>query len=119
MNEHLLTLMHGDQKMFLLADVVQEGPPSHYVDSPGDSTNLLAEFLRTINDESLPPDKLNIKVGCPLILLQNLAPGQELCNSSQLIVSGVLSCCIEVSLLGGDHDGETAFISEWYGCRIT
>ena len=68
------------------------------------------EFLRSITSPSLPPGELNIKIGCPLILLRNLSPKQGLCNGSRMIVVGLSQWVLYVRLIGGDHDGELAFI---------
>ena len=46
-----------------------------------DQTTIPMEFLRAQNPSSLPPAKLKLKVGCPIILLRNLFP-EGLCNGS-------------------------------------
>ena len=37
------------------------------------------EYLNTLEATGLPPGNLHLKVGCPLILLRNLAPSRGLC----------------------------------------
>ena len=51
-----------------------------------------------------------MKIGCPLILLRNLAPAQGLCNGTRLVLTRAAGRVLEVLILGGDHDGEVAFI---------
>lgn len=43
------------------------------------------EFLRIIFPDTLPPYILKIKIGAPLMLLQNIDPKFGLCNGTQLI----------------------------------
>ena len=35
------------------------------------------EFLQQLNTGGLPPAILHLKVGCPVILLRNLDPGED------------------------------------------
>jgi len=43
-----------------------------------------------------------LKVGSPVMLLRNLYPTEELCNSTRMIVTHLGFRCIEVQILGGD-----------------
>ena len=52
------------------------------VDCNAQEQPVPVEFLRAIIGSGLPPGELVLKVGCPLILLRNLAPSQRLCNGS-------------------------------------
>ena len=38
------------------------------------------------NSGGLPPALLCLKVGCPVILLRNLDPGEGLCNGTRMAV---------------------------------
>ena len=42
-------------------------------------------FLNSLNPKGLPPHKLVLKEGCPIILLRNLNPMEGLCNGTWLI----------------------------------
>jgi len=68
------------------------------------------EFLRTLNNASLPPGELIVKVGCPLILLRNICPTRGLCNGTRMIISRMNERVLEVRILGGDRDGQIALI---------
>ena len=48
-----------------------------------------AEFLQQLNAGGLPPALLCLKVGCPVILLRNLDPGEGLCNGTRMVVLNV------------------------------
>jgi hypothetical protein len=71
---------------------------------------MMTEFLRSMNSSSLPPGELKIKNGCPLILMWNLSPSNGLCNGSCMIILRMSERVLEVQLIGGDHNGELAFI---------
>lgn len=103
----VLEWMSGQTETFISADkVIDEGhtvPEQNQIPIP-------VEFLQTINTASLPPSELMLKIGCPLILLHNLAPSRGLCNGTRMILRRMSGCVLEVQLIGGDHDGEIAFI---------
>ena len=44
------------------------------------------EFLNSLNPTGLPPFQLDLKVGCPIMLLRNIALKEGLCNGTRLIV---------------------------------
>ena len=68
------------------------------------------EFLHTLSALGLLPGELQLKVGCPLILLRNLAPGIGLCNRTRMVLLHTTPKVLEVCLIGGDHDGDIAMI---------
>jgi len=105
-NETLLDRMSGNVKTYYSADqIIREcgaDDHSHLLITP--------EFLRSIKSNSLPPGELRIKIGCPLILMQNLSPSIGLCNGSRMIVVGMSERVLQVRLIGGDHNGQFALI---------
>lgn len=106
-NNTILGLMHGEEIFLYSADEVihEEG-----ADSPHHAMPLTAEFLRSISASSLPPGELRLKIGCPIILLRNLSPSNGLCNGTRAIVTRISSRVLEVRIIGGGHDGNTALI---------
>ncbi|CAG8769860.1 11509_t:CDS:1, partial [Ambispora leptoticha] len=68
------------------------------------------EFLNFLKPNGLPPSKLKLKIGYPIILLRNLAPHQSLCNGSQLIITRLNDHLIEAHILTGDYAGNSTFI---------
>ena len=68
------------------------------------------EKVNSINASGIPLSELNLKVGCPIMILCNLDPANGLCNGARAIVTEVASCVLEVCLIEGEHDGETHFI---------
>ena len=106
LNKTILSRMDGEERQFISADYsVQEAGAD-----PANADPLPVEFLRTIDASNLPPGELRLKVGCPIILLRNLAPTQGLCNGTHMIVTRMRDRVLEVRLIGGDHDGDIALI---------
>jgi hypothetical protein len=106
-NEDVLSRMGGEEKVYVSADsVITEAG----ADPDGFHNVFPIEFLRSLTASGLPPGELHVKPGCPLILLRNLAPGHGLCNGTRLVVLRMTERVLEVRLIGGDHNGEVAFI---------
>lgn len=106
LNEKMLALMDGESKQYYSADTIIQEPGA----DPADAEPIPAEVLRSIEESGHPPGELNLKIGCPIILLRNLSPSCGLCNGTRLIVTRMGQRVIEGRILGGDHDAEHAFI---------
>ena len=108
LNKRILELMSGEEEVFPSVDTVvdeagvDDGSPGHHAFPP--------EFLRTLHPSGLPPGKLRLKPGCPIILLRNLCPAQGLCNGTRMVVVRMSRRVLEVKLIGGEHHGENVFI---------
>jgi hypothetical protein len=106
-NEMVLQSMTGDSRTYISADKIIEEAGA---DGPDQDNQIPVEFLRSLNSGSLPPGELTLKIGCPLILLRNLAPAAGLCNGSRMILLRMSNRVLEARLVGGDHDGEIVLI---------
>ncbi len=51
--------------------------------------HTLAEVLRAKESGGVPPGEPKVKLGCPLILLQNLNVQRGLCNGTRLTPTGI------------------------------
>ncbi|GJE95688.1 ATP-dependent DNA helicase [Phanerochaete sordida] len=102
-NEHILECFPGEEATFHSADSVEQ-------EGDQDAPPVPVEFLRSLNPSGLPPATLRLKPGCPVILLRNLAPARGLCNGTRLTIERMSDRLLEVRIMGGDHDGELAFI---------
>ncbi|KAL7242026.1 hypothetical protein ACSBR1_014581 [Camellia fascicularis] len=68
------------------------------------------EYLHSLDSPRLPTFKLELKVGCPIILLRNIAPKDGLCNDTRMMVTRCDTRIIEAQILTGEKFGNLAFI---------
>jgi hypothetical protein len=68
------------------------------------------EYLNSLDPSGLPPFKLHLKVGCPIMLLRNIAPKAGLCNGTRLMVVRCATRIIEAQILTGEKFGNLVFI---------
>jgi hypothetical protein len=103
-NDCILERMAGDTRTYEATDSVDvgEGEPNQ--------TTIPIEFLRAQNPSSLPPAKLKLKVGCPIILLRNLFPAEGLCKGTRLVVKALYESGLDTMILGGQFNGENRYI---------
>jgi hypothetical protein len=107
-NQQILERMSGDIRQYVSADeIIREAGADPLDDDP-----IPNEFLRSVHSSSLPPGELNLKIGCPVILLRNLAPSRGLCNGTRMVITQMRDRVLEVHLIGGEHDGEIALIPQ-------
>jgi ATP-dependent DNA helicase PIF1 len=66
--------------------------------------------LNAINTSTLPLAKLEVKEGCPVMILRNLNQSHGVCNGSRGILTRYRNRVLEVKLITGQHAGDTVFI---------
>ena len=103
LNDIALSNMAGDGTIHLSIDSI-------YNDSSDQEVHFTTEFLNSQNLSGMPPHKLNLKIGCPLLLLRNLNPSAGLCNGTRLKLLSYTSRILSVEILNGSHKRQQAFI---------
>ena len=75
--------------------------------APGDdsATHYPEEFLNTINMSGMPAHLLQMKIGCPMMLLRNLSPRDGMCNGTRFVLTGVRPHVLEGVVISGDFLG--------------
>ena len=63
------------------------------------------EYLNTIDHSSLPPHRLILKVGCPIMMLRNVNPDEGLCNGTRLICTELHRYNIRARIITGPKSG--------------
>jgi hypothetical protein len=63
------------------------------------------EFFNTITSTSMPPHRMALKVGVPVILLKNLDATLGLCNGTRLIIWCLAQKLIIAQINSGAHEG--------------
>ena len=105
-NKAALDMFPGETCTYLAADKMS--------DDDGDDRSINSrypnEYLNSLDPPGLPPFKLQLKVGCPIILLRNLAPADGLCNGTRLVIVRTASRILEARILTGDKAENLAFI---------
>jgi hypothetical protein len=105
LNNNILNIFPGQSRTYPSADCpVWDVPPEDR------DNDIPPELLNSFDAPGFPPAHLTLKLGCPIILLRNLDSKQGLCNGTRATVKTMSDRVIEVRLMGGERDGETAFI---------
>ena len=81
-NKAVLVQLHSPLSIFYFTDFIEQ--------NRGEENNielLLVKLLQTFNPNSLSPLKLSLKVGAPIILLQNLSLKEGLCNGTYIVIT--------------------------------
>ena len=102
-NEKILQKMPGDEIIFHSADSIED-------EGEGVPNDIPEDVLQSIEPPSLPLSELKMKIGCPLMLLRNLDPGNGLCNGTRMLLLHAYPRVLEVIIISGDHRGQKAFI---------
>ncbi|XP_016168371.1 uncharacterized protein LOC107610905 [Arachis ipaensis] len=105
-NNHLMAIIPGGKKLYLSSDsiCIDEGNMESQLDLYG------PELLNSINCSGLPPHKLILKVGVPVMLLRNIDQSSGLCNGTRLQVTKLENHVIECEVLTGNNVGHIALI---------
>jgi len=107
LNETVLARFPGPTQLFPSIDFI---PTSEQMGENDPLLNYPVEYLNEINCGTLPLAKLELKVGCPVMVLKNLDAANGVCNGSRGILTRHSNRVLEVKLLTGEHAGQTVFI---------
>ena len=98
-NSKLLRQFPGEAKAYLSIDSVND------VD---EATLYPVEFLNFLQPAGLPPHRLDLKVGMPLMVVRNLALG--ISNGTRLILKKMMEKCLETVVATGPQKGQQLFL---------
>lgn len=99
-NRLILSEIEGQEKVYTSINTVID---------QGNATVYPVEFLNSLSASGLPAHSIVLKVGIPIMLLQNLTP-PKLCNGTRLKVVSLQRNLIEAEILTGCGAGESVFI---------
>jgi hypothetical protein len=102
-NEDVLNRLEGDARLYESVDMVKSDDPDEHIQHP-------IEWLHTQTPSGLPPHKLNLKVGAPIILLRNLSFDNGLCNGTRLIVNELRDHIIKATIVTGKATGKEVLL---------
>ncbi|XP_073137506.1 uncharacterized protein [Henckelia pumila] len=94
-NEILISKFSGEELEYVSWDFVED-----------DNNNIFQEeFLNSLSPSGLPPHRIVLKVGCPVMLLRYVAPELGLCNGTRLICRNLYINFIDAEIIAGPHKG--------------
>jgi ATP-dependent DNA helicase PIF1 len=115
----ILTTLHSDVDLLnnLAIDMLPTTNSRTYIaqdsvldDSANGITNYPPEVLNSMNPTGLPPSRLLLKVGMPVILLRNLDSKKGLCNGTRLMVTNLKKRVILAKVLTGPFKNKRVLI---------
>ena len=98
-NNAVMQMFPGDEVLYRGYDSVDE-----------DAHLYPTEFLNSLLPSGFPPNKLTLKLGCPIMLLRNLEPARGHCNGTKYIVQRLHTNIIEAAIADGAFRGNTILI---------
>ncbi|XP_060855642.1 ATP-dependent DNA helicase PIF6-like [Metopolophium dirhodum] len=99
-NDLILSRFDAQSQMYYSVDTVLEKE---------DAVHFPTEFLNSLKPPGVPPHKLILKIGAPIILMRNLSP-PTLCNGTRLQIKKLRSSLLECIILTGCGNGKTVLI---------
>jgi ATP-dependent DNA helicase PIF1 len=106
-NHKVLQEFPGQSQVFYSADSI---PTSELSGEDDPLLNYPVEYLNEINCTGMPLANLEVKIGCPIMVLKNLDAAHGLCNGSRGILTRCRNRVLEVELITGSHAGQKVFI---------
>ena len=100
LNEDILNSLQGENIEYKSIDNMCD---------PDNAINYPMEFLNSFEISGLPPHKLILKTGVPVMLLRNLQP-PILCNGTRLFIKTLNQNVLEATVLTGYGKGTNVYI---------
>ena len=89
-------MLPGESVTYLSADSVN-------CDNNEEAQNYPMEFLNSLTPSGMPPHCLNLKVGCIVMLLRNIALKKGLCNGIRLEITYLHRNCVQAKIIHGQN----------------
>jgi ATP-dependent DNA helicase PIF1 len=105
-NVRILTRLTGETRVYDTVDFIN----FNTMEKKGNKPNISIEFLRAQNPSGLPPARLELKIGTPVICLRNLFPRKGLYNNTRMIITKLREYFIKVKIINSQFHGEDRVI---------
>ncbi|KAL4567718.1 hypothetical protein LXL04_023310 [Taraxacum kok-saghyz] len=99
-NDYLIDRFHREEKVYYSFDEAIDDKNGFYP----------VEFLNSLTVGGLPPHYLQLKIGCPVILLPKIDPTNGLCNDTRLICKSFQHHVVDAEIAVGQHAGKRVFL---------
>ncbi|KAK7300142.1 hypothetical protein RJT34_10977 [Clitoria ternatea] len=105
-NNYIMDQFHREEKIYFSSDslCMEEKHSSFELET------FTPDVLNAINCSGLPPHKLSLKIGVPVMLLRNIDQSQGLCNGTRLQVKRMGNHVLQCQVLTGTHVGDVVHI---------
>ncbi|KAE8881433.1 hypothetical protein PF003_g34407 [Phytophthora fragariae] len=100
-NEAVSQRLSGDSHEYLSVDSVDDDDEGNFFEP---------EVLHTVNINGIPPHKLTLKEGAPIMMRRNLNPDLGLCNGTRLRVVKLKPHVIHATIMTGERQGQDVLI---------
>ncbi|KAG3174644.1 hypothetical protein C6341_g9721 [Phytophthora cactorum] len=100
-NEAVAQRLEGVSQEYLSTDSVEEDEEVNFFEQ---------EVLHTVNINGIPPHKLTLKKGTPIMMMRNLNPDLGLCNGTRLRIVELKPHVIHATIMTGERQGQHALI---------
>ncbi|GAU30751.1 hypothetical protein TSUD_145490 [Trifolium subterraneum] len=105
-NDFVLSMISGEEKEYFSCDTPCKSDEDYEVQSDW----FTLEFLNDIKCSGIPNHRITLKVGVPIMLLQNIDQASGLCNGTRLHVRDLGKNIIKASIITGKHPGVMVFL---------
>ncbi|KAF6164759.1 hypothetical protein GIB67_041011 [Kingdonia uniflora] len=105
-NDNALNMFLGEPIVYLVPNKIEEHESADHTYN----NRHPSEYLSSLDPPGLPPFKLKLKAGCPIMLLRNISPKDGLYNGTRLMVVRCATHIIEAKILTGEHARNLVFI---------
>jgi hypothetical protein len=104
-NVRILTRLTGETRVYDTVNSI-----SFNTIKESNRPDISIEFLRAQNPSGLPPARLKLKIGAPVICLRNLFPRKRLYNETRIIITKLREYSIKVKIINGQFYGKNRVI---------
>ncbi|GJZ87992.1 ATP-dependent DNA helicase PIF1-like protein, partial [Tanacetum coccineum] len=106
MNEHLLEKFQGEEMVYLSSDNVDKTKRHTTIDQ----TIFSPEFINGLKFSGVSNHMLALKVGVPIMLLNNIDQPNRLCNGTRLQLLKLIRTSISAQIINETHFGKKVII---------
>ncbi|KAG3235672.1 hypothetical protein PI124_g19304 [Phytophthora idaei] len=100
-NEAVAQRLEGVSQEYLSTDSVEEDEEVNFFEQG---------VLHTVNINGIPPHKLTLKKGAPIMMMRNLNPDLGLCNGTRLRIVELKPHVIHATIMTGERQGQHVLI---------
>jgi hypothetical protein len=104
-NVRILTRLAGETRVYDTVDFI-----SFDTMKKSNRPDIFIEFLRVQNPSGLPPARLELKIGIPIICFRNLFSRERLYNRTRMIITKLREYFIKVKIINGQFHGKDRVI---------